>query len=84
MPTAWWFRPVKKQARVGEHRAVTWKRLNGRPGRGKRVECGVAMSDPKAPRCPNPVSSSTMATHVGRPGRRLGGVAETGGSTGRR
>ena len=25
MPTAWWLRPVRRQARVGEHSAVVWK-----------------------------------------------------------
>jgi hypothetical protein len=24
-PTAWWLRPVKSAARVGEHSAVVWK-----------------------------------------------------------
>ena len=27
MPTAWWLRPVSSAALVGEHIAVTWKRL---------------------------------------------------------
>jgi hypothetical protein len=27
MPTEWWFRPVRRHARVGEHRAVVWKLL---------------------------------------------------------
>jgi len=31
MPTAWWFRPVNKAARVGEHIAVTWNRLYRNP-----------------------------------------------------
>ncbi len=26
-PTRWWLRPVSSAARVGEHTAVTWKRL---------------------------------------------------------
>ncbi len=25
MPTEWWFRPVRRLARVGEQRAVVWK-----------------------------------------------------------
>ena len=25
--TRWWLRPVSREARVGEHRAVVWKRL---------------------------------------------------------
>jgi hypothetical protein len=27
MSTAWWLRPVSSAALVGEHIAVTWKRL---------------------------------------------------------
>jgi hypothetical protein len=27
MPTEWWLRPVIRACRVGEHNAVTWKRL---------------------------------------------------------
>jgi hypothetical protein len=31
IPTAWWLRPVNSAARVGEHIAVTWKRLYRKP-----------------------------------------------------
>ena len=27
MPTVWWFRPLRRTARVGEHSAVVWKRV---------------------------------------------------------
>ena len=80
MPTAWWLRPVKKEARVGEHREVTWKRLKGAPPAASASMCGVPMSEPKEPRWPKPVSSSTMAMTFGAPGRRLG----VGGEAGRR
>ena len=31
MPTAWWFRPVRRDARVGEHSGVTWKFVYRKP-----------------------------------------------------
>ena len=31
IPTAWWLRPVSNAALVGEHIAVTWKRLYRNP-----------------------------------------------------
>ncbi len=75
IPTAWWLRPVKKDALVGEHREVTWNRLNGAPSAARASRCGVPMSEPKAPRWPKPVSSSTMAMTLGAP---LGGLGSWG------
>ena len=46
MPTAWWLRPVSNAARVGEHSAVTWKRLKRRPPAASASMLGVAMSEP--------------------------------------
>ena len=50
MPTAWWFRPVKNDALVGEHSEVTWKRLKRAPSVESVSRYGVPMSDPNAPR----------------------------------
>ena len=50
IPTAWWLRPVKKEALVGEHKDVTWKRLKGAPSAASESMCGVPMSEPNAPR----------------------------------
>ena len=46
IPTAWGFRPVSSEARVGEHSGVTWKFVYRRPAPAKASICGVAMSDP--------------------------------------
>ena len=75
IPTAWWLRPVKNDALVGEHSEVTWKRLNGAPPAARPSRCGVPMSEPKAPRWPKPVSSKTMAITLGAP---AGGLASCG------
>ena len=40
--------------------------------------CGVAMSDPKQPRWPKPVSSSTMASTLGAPAGGLGSCGKRG------
>src|ERR1700683_803606 len=67
IPTAWWLRPVKKEARVGEHSEVTWNRLKRAPPAARASMWGVPTSDPKAPRCPKPVSSRTMTITFGAP-----------------
>jgi hypothetical protein len=46
IPLAWWFRPVSRHARVGEHSAVVWKLENRRPPAARRSKVGVAMSEP--------------------------------------
>ena len=73
MPTAWWLRPVSSDARLGEHNAVTWKRLYRSPSAASRSIVGVAMSDPNVPSCAKPVSSRRTTTTFGDPagfGRR--------------
>ena len=77
MPTAWWFWPVNRQARVGEHRAVTWKRLYRRPPATRRSMAGVAMSEPKQPSWAKPTSSSTITSTLGPVGE--GGTGHSGG-----
>src|SRR5271167_2228365 len=41
--TEWWFRPVSSACRVGEHKAVVWKRLNFSPPFANRSDVGVLM-----------------------------------------
>ena len=45
-PTRWWFRPVSRQARVGEHTAVVWKFVRRTPRSARPSIAGVAMSEP--------------------------------------
>ena len=78
MPTAWWFRPVSRQARVGEHKGVTWKRLKRSPRAAIRSMPGVSMSEPKHPSCAKPRSSSTMMTTWGAFSGGLGTSGKTG------
>ena len=83
IPTAWWLRPVKNEARVGEHREVTWKRLNGAPPAAKRVE--VRRADVRAEGAQ--VAEAGVVEHdgddVGRARRGLGLVGEAGRRLGR-
>ena len=46
IPTAWLFRPVSSAARVGEHNAVTWKRVNRSPLEARESSVGVGISPP--------------------------------------
>src|SRR5712691_1236519 len=76
MPTAWWFRPVSRQARVGEQSDVTWKRLYRRPAAASASIRGVPRSDPKQPSCAKPRSSTTISTTLGAPAGGTGGGAK--------
>ena len=46
MPTAWWLRPVSRQARVGEQSAVVWKPVKRTPPAASASMFGVAMVEP--------------------------------------
>jgi hypothetical protein len=46
MPTAWWLRPVRRHARVGEHSAVVWNPVYRNPPAASASMCGVASVDP--------------------------------------
>ena len=46
MPTRWWLRPVRMQARVGEQNAVVWKFVYRSPSEASRLIVGVAMGLP--------------------------------------
>ncbi len=63
MPTEWWLRPVNSACRVGEHKAVVWKRLSLSPPAASRSATGVRHGPPNADDAPNPTSSiKTMST----------------------
>ena len=66
-PTAWWLRPVSSAARVGEHSAVTWNRLNRTPSSAIRVMAGDAIGPPNALGFPNPASSTRTSSTLGAP-----------------
>ena len=46
MPLRWWFRPVSRQARVGEHSDVVWKFASLTPPAARPSITGVSMSEP--------------------------------------
>ncbi len=46
MPLLWWFRPVRRQDRVGEQSAVVWKLVYWTPAPANLSRTGVSMSEP--------------------------------------
>src|SRR6478752_1955643 len=75
MPTVWWLRPESSAARVGEQRAVVWKRLYFRPFCARRSAVGVAHGPPKALEAAKPTSSSNTISTLGAPaGGRSGSI----------
>jgi hypothetical protein len=75
IPTEWWLRPVSSACRVGEHRAVVWKRLYFSPFAASRSATGVAHGPPNALDAPKPVSSSSTISTFGAPaGGRSGTI----------
>jgi len=82
MFTVWWLRPESSAARVGEHSAVVWNRLNFNPPPARRSAFGVLIGPPNALDAPNPVSSMrTMRTFGAPSGGRsgsMGGKAVSG------
>jgi hypothetical protein len=67
MPQAWWLRPVRSAARVGEQSAVVWKLANRTPVAASPSITGVSMSEPKHPSWAKPTSSSTTSSTFGDP-----------------
>ena len=67
MPTVWWLRPLSSAARVGEHSAVVWKRLNFSPPAARRSAFGVAHGPPNALDEPKPASSIRTTSTFGAP-----------------
>jgi hypothetical protein len=75
-------RPDSSAARVGEHRAVVWKRVNLSPAAARRSAVGVWHGPPKALDAPKPTSSisttSTLGAPAGGSSRSMGGYAVSG------
>ena len=67
IPTVWWLRPLSSAARVGEHNAVVWKRLNFSPPAARRSAFGVAHGPPNALDAPKPTSSIRTTSTFGAP-----------------
>ena len=68
----WWLRPVSSAARVGEHSAVTWKRLYRRPCSATRVITGVETGPPNVDGFPKPASSISTSSTFGAPSGGFG------------
>ena len=66
MPAEWWLRPVSSACRVGEHRAVVWKRLYFRPPAASLSAVGVWQGPPKALRRAEAGIVDEDDQHVGR------------------
>ena len=71
-PTRCWLRPVSSAARVGEHTAVTWKRLYVMPMSCTRENAGVCTGPPKLSMEPKPASSMRTRRTLGASSGRLG------------
>src|SRR6266542_1801884 len=82
MPAEWWLRPVRSAWRVGEHRAVVWKRVYFNPPAASFSAFGVWQGPPKALLEPNPASSmritSTLGAALGGRSWSMGGNLESG------
>src|SRR5262245_36168492 len=82
MPTEWWLRPARSAARVGEQRAVVWKRVYFRPLAASFSKAGVWHGPPNALEAPNPTSSikitSTLGAPVGGRSGTIGGIRVSG------
>src|SRR3954447_25975705 len=65
MPFVVWLRPVIRQDRVGEHRAVVWKFVYVRPLSAIRLMFGVSIRPPNGSIARKPTSSRTMKRTFG-------------------
>src|SRR5262245_37631732 len=63
----WWLRPVMRAARVGEQRAVVWKRLYFRPLAASLSKFGVGIGPPNVLEAPKPTSSVMIKSTFGSP-----------------
>src|SRR5260370_41106211 len=72
----WWLRPVNSAMRVGEHKAVVWKRLYFRPFLASFSALGMWTGPPNALDWPKPMSSINTMTMFGAP---LGGLTSKRG-----
>jgi len=71
-PILWWLRAAIIEARDGEHNAVVWKLLYRKPLAANLSIFGVSVKPPKLPKCPKPVSSSSINNTFGVPFAGLG------------
>ena len=78
MALEWWLRPVIMHERDGEQSAVVCMLLKRNPSAASASKLGVLIGLPKHPRCPNPVSSSTMKRTFGAPGLACGVAGQAG------
>src|SRR3954452_19776978 len=67
IPFVVWWRPVSRQARVGEQSAVVWKFVYVRPRSAMRLMFGVSISPPNVSIADKPTSSRTMYRTLGAP-----------------
>src|SRR5215471_19569607 len=74
IPLVVWLRPVSKQARVGEHRAVVWKFVYVNPRSAIRLIFGVSIRPPNGSIAEKPTSSRTMYSTFGAPSGAIGCV----------
>ena len=63
----WWLRPVRSATRVGEQRAVVWKRLYLSPWLASRSSVGMGIWPPNVLGWPNPMSSIRKTMTLGAP-----------------
>ena len=77
MPTEWWLRPVRNAWRVGEHRAVVWKRVSFSPPAANFSAVGVWHGPPKALVAPKPTSSIRAIEDVGETSPWVAAVAQS-------
>src|SRR6516162_9759866 len=76
--TEWWLRPVRRAARVGEHRAVVWNWLYLSPFLARLSKVGVLTGPPKGPDAPKPTSSSNTSKTFGAPAGAWSGWVKSG------
>src|SRR5262249_4593469 len=63
----WWLRPAMSAARLGEHRAVVWKRLYFSPLAASLSIVGVGIGPPNVLDAPKPTSSVRIKSTFGAP-----------------
>ena len=74
IPFVVWFRPVRSDDRVGEHRAVVCQFVYVSPLLASRLMFGVSISPPQGSIAEKPTSSSTMYRTFGEPSGATGCV----------
>src|SRR5262249_59641052 len=72
IPFVVWFRPVIRQERVGEQRAVVWKFVYVSPRSAIRLMLGVSIKPPNGSIAEKPTSSRTTYSTLGAPPGAIG------------